>query len=83
MGNFSDNHQVWSLYGESCPEESIPIGRTKEQDILRAGSISKFGRKLNQIKMDSNTIEHEVCNHKNRTYIHTYISNVAISISFI
>ncbi|RHN41640.1 putative neprosin [Medicago truncatula] len=59
MGNFSDNHQVWSLYGESCPEESIPIGRTKEQDILRAGSISKFGRKLNQIKMDSNTIEHE------------------------
>jgi hypothetical protein len=36
---------LWSLSGESCPEGTIPIRRITEQDILRAGSISKFGKK--------------------------------------
>ncbi|KAK2354637.1 putative carboxyl-terminal peptidase [Trifolium repens] len=46
MDNLSDIFQLWNLTGESCPEGTIPIRRTKEQDLLRAGSISRFGRKI-------------------------------------
>jgi len=73
MGNFSDNLQLWSLYGESCSEETVPIRRTKEQDILRAGSISRFGKKLNQVGRDDTSNAHEVCNHKNLFLSHTHI----------
>nr|POF09292.1 hypothetical protein CFP56_28236 [Quercus suber] len=36
--------QPWHLNGR-CPEGTIPIRRTKEEDLLRAGSVSNFGRK--------------------------------------
>nr|GMD20863.1 Arabinan endo-1,5-alpha-L-arabinosidase A precursor [Ipomoea batatas] len=42
----SENFQLWSLSGESCPEGTVPIRRTSEQDVLRASSINKFGRKI-------------------------------------
>ncbi|XP_004509665.1 protein neprosin-like [Cicer arietinum] len=42
----SDNFQLWSLSGETCPEGTIPIRRTKEQEILKDTSTSKFGRKF-------------------------------------
>ncbi|XP_065617981.1 protein neprosin isoform X2 [Quercus suber] len=40
------NHtiQPWHLNGR-CPEGTIPIRRTKEEDLLRAGSVANFGRK--------------------------------------
>jgi hypothetical protein len=62
MNNSDDIFQLWSLSGESCPDGTIPIIRTKEQDILRAGSISRFGRKF----LDNDT--HEVRNHKNSIF---------------
>ncbi|XP_031125256.1 uncharacterized protein LOC116027682 [Ipomoea triloba] len=47
--NYSDQEfedfQVWKLSRESCPEGTIPIRRTSEQDMLRASSIRRFGRK--------------------------------------
>ena len=36
--------QPWHLNGR-CPEGTIPIRRTKEEDLLRAGSVANFGRK--------------------------------------
>ncbi|KAL1365527.1 hypothetical protein HN51_013550 [Arachis hypogaea] len=42
----SENFQVWSFSGESCPEGTIPIRRTTENDLLRASSVTTFGRKL-------------------------------------
>ena len=36
--------QPWHLNGR-CPEGTIPIRRTKEEDLLRAGSAANFGRK--------------------------------------
>ncbi|XP_031283691.1 uncharacterized protein LOC116142415 [Pistacia vera] len=36
--------QLWHLKGR-CPEGTIPIRRTKMDDILRAGSIENFGKK--------------------------------------
>ncbi|KAK4564471.1 hypothetical protein RGQ29_006508 [Quercus rubra] len=35
--------QLWHLNGR-CPEETIPIRRTKEEDLLRASSVSNYGR---------------------------------------
>ncbi|XP_003602581.3 uncharacterized protein [Medicago truncatula] len=57
IDNLSDIFQLWSLSGESCPEGTIPIRRTTEQDILRAGSLNRFERKFTDA---SNGHEHSV-----------------------
>ncbi|CAK9158616.1 unnamed protein product, partial [Ilex paraguariensis] len=38
--------QLWNLNGR-CPEGTIPIRRTKREDILRASSVESFGKKKN------------------------------------
>ncbi|XP_027122048.1 protein neprosin-like [Coffea arabica] len=37
--------QLWTDSGESCPDATVPIRRTTMKDVLRAGSLHKFGRK--------------------------------------
>ncbi|KAE9613361.1 putative neprosin [Lupinus albus] len=60
MEELSENFQLWSLSGESCPEGTIPIRRTTEQDMLRASSVSRFGRKIRRpVKRDTNSNGHE------------------------
>ncbi|XP_009619354.1 protein neprosin [Nicotiana tabacum] len=55
-----ENFQLWSLSGETCPEGTIPVRRTKEQDILRASSIRRFGRKIRRpIRRDTTNNGHE------------------------
>lgn len=39
--------QLWRLNG-NCPKGTIPIRRTKKEDILRASSINKYGKKTSQ-----------------------------------
>ncbi|CAA6659097.1 unnamed protein product [Spirodela intermedia] len=36
--------QLWHLNGR-CPENTIPIRRTKKEDLLRASSVKRYGRK--------------------------------------
>ncbi|GMI68580.1 hypothetical protein like AT1G55360 [Hibiscus trionum] len=36
--------QLWHLNGR-CPEGTIPVRRTKEDDLLRASSVKAFGKK--------------------------------------
>jgi len=36
--------QLWHQNGR-CPEGTIPVRRTSKNDILRASSIQKFGKK--------------------------------------
>ncbi|KAF1871915.1 hypothetical protein Lal_00012132 [Lupinus albus] len=61
LGVLSENFQLWSLYGESCPEGTIPIKRTIEEDILRASSVNRFGRKLTSgVRRDTSSNGHEV-----------------------
>ncbi|XP_038703497.1 uncharacterized protein LOC119999813 [Tripterygium wilfordii] len=56
----SENFQLWSLSGESCPEGTIPIRRTTEQDMLRASSVRRFGRKLRRhVRRDTSSNGHE------------------------
>lgn len=37
--------QVWTSSGEACPEGTIPMRRTTEADVLRASSVTRFGKK--------------------------------------
>ncbi|XP_076935043.1 protein neprosin-like [Bidens hawaiensis] len=55
----SENFQLWSLSGESCPKGTIPIRRTSKHDILRANSIRRFGRKIRPVRRDTSTYGHE------------------------
>lgn len=36
--------QLWHANGR-CPEGTIPVRRTKKDDILRASSVKRYGRK--------------------------------------
>ncbi|KAF8081959.1 hypothetical protein N665_0855s0014 [Sinapis alba] len=54
-----EDSQLWSLTGESCPEGTIPIRRTTEQDMLRASSVRRFGRKIRRVRRDSTSNGHE------------------------
>lgn len=58
--------QLWTINGK-CPINSIPIRRTRREDILRAKSIERFGRKdsktfrqPNPANSTSNDAIHEV-----------------------
>lgn len=60
-GAVSEDFQLWSFSGESCPEGTIPIRRTTEEDVLRASSIGRFGRKVRRhVRRDSSSNGHEV-----------------------
>lgn len=36
--------QLWHMEGK-CPEDTIPIRRTKKDDVLRASSVKRYGKK--------------------------------------
>lgn len=55
----SENFQLWSSNGEACPEGTIPIRRITENDFIRASTIEKFGKKIQQIRRDSSSAGHE------------------------
>ncbi|KAG1347030.1 Periplasmic nitrate reductase [Cocos nucifera] len=55
-----ESFQLWRISGESCPDGTIPVRRTKEEDVLRASSVKKFGRKLAaRLRRDSESSSHE------------------------
>ncbi|XP_061360388.1 protein neprosin-like [Gastrolobium bilobum] len=55
----TESFQLWSDAGEACPEGTVPIRRTREQDFLRASSIARFGRKPRGVRRDSSATGHE------------------------
>lgn len=36
--------QLWHMNGR-CPQDTIPVRRTKKDDILRASSVKRYGKK--------------------------------------
>ncbi|KAJ0989018.1 hypothetical protein J5N97_007374 [Dioscorea zingiberensis] len=59
-GAMDESFQNWRVSGESCPEGTIPIRRTTKEDILRASSIKRFGRKpASRVRRDSTGSGHE------------------------
>nr|AAC16466.1 hypothetical protein [Arabidopsis thaliana] len=58
--------QLWTINGK-CPKNSIPIRRTRKEDILRAKSIERFGKK------DPNNIhQHKPTNPTNNDGTHEF-----------
>ncbi|KAG7019804.1 hypothetical protein SDJN02_18767 [Cucurbita argyrosperma subsp. argyrosperma] len=56
----AESFQLWSASGDFCPEGTIPIRRTTEQDIYRASSFRRFGRKpIRHMRRDSSGNGHE------------------------
>ncbi|XP_058762796.1 protein neprosin-like [Vicia villosa] len=57
--NATYNFQLWTDSGETCPQGTVPIRRTTEQDFLRASSVRRFGRKPRGVRRDSAGNGHE------------------------
>ncbi|KAH9624563.1 hypothetical protein KSS87_000717, partial [Heliosperma pusillum] len=51
--------QKWTETGESCPEGTVPIRRTTEDDVSRANKIGRFGQKPRFVRRDSTGNGHE------------------------
>ncbi|KAI4975217.1 hypothetical protein ZWY2020_048824 [Hordeum vulgare] len=53
--------QAWHAAGEACPEGTVPLRRTTEQDLLRASSLRRYGRKppRRTTRRDSTSTGHE------------------------
>ncbi|KAH1122510.1 hypothetical protein J1N35_005670 [Gossypium stocksii] len=59
-GMAAEDFQMWMMSGESCPEGTIPIRRTTEEDMLRASSVASFGKKPTRlVRRDSTSDGHE------------------------
>lgn len=57
---YEESFQLWHITDETCPEGTIPIRRTNEEDVMRVSSIRRFGRKpRNFIRRDSTGSDHE------------------------
>ncbi|KAE8698962.1 polygalacturonase [Hibiscus syriacus] len=57
----AEDFQLWRRSGETCPEGTIPIRRTTEQDMLRASSVASFGKKSAKlVRRDTTNDGHEV-----------------------
>lgn len=70
-GVIGETFQAWAASGETCPDGTIPIRRTKEEDLLRASCIKKYGRKpaVRLMRRDITGINsHEVSNYKYGKY---------------
>jgi len=56
-----ESYQLWHQTGEVCPEGTIPVRRTTEEDMMRASTIKRFGRKPPRlVRRDSSSSDHEV-----------------------
>ncbi|KAM0020115.1 putative neprosin [Helianthus debilis subsp. tardiflorus] len=43
--------QVWHSYGK-CPKGTIPVRRTKKEDVLRAGYVNSYGKKKSFVDVE-------------------------------
>ncbi|KAE8732084.1 hypothetical protein F3Y22_tig00002237pilonHSYRG00209 [Hibiscus syriacus] len=60
MGTEEEHVQLWRMSGETCPEGTIPMRMTREEDMLRASSVRRFGTKPRRgIRRDSTSNGHE------------------------
>ncbi|KAL0558214.1 hypothetical protein IC582_006786 [Cucumis melo] len=56
----TESFQLWSMSGENCPEGTVPIRRTTEEDMLRATSFQMFGKKVRKwVRRETSSDGHE------------------------
>ncbi|GJY26787.1 formate dehydrogenase subunit alpha like protein [Tanacetum coccineum] len=67
-------NQLWHLNGK-CSEGTIPVRRTKKEDILRASSIKNYGKKKNSLSAvaQPNSIDLDLINQSGHQHAIAYV----------
>jgi len=53
--------QMWHQNGK-CPKDTIPIRRTKEEDVLRASSVRRYGKKRHRSTPNPMSVDPDMLN---------------------
>lgn len=64
-------NQLWHAGGK-CPEDTIPIRRTKEDDVLRASSVKRYGRKKHKSIPKPRSAEPDLVNQSGHQVRHCF-----------
>ncbi|GMH10268.1 hypothetical protein Nepgr_012109 [Nepenthes gracilis] len=64
--------QLWHLNGK-CPEGTIPIRRTKKNDILRASSVKRYGRKKHRSVPQPKSADPDIVNESGHQHAIAYV----------
>lgn len=64
--------QLWHMNGR-CPEGTIPIRRTKKDDVLRASSVKRFGRKRHRSIPKPRSAEPDLVNESGHQHAIAYV----------
>ena len=70
--------QLWHANGK-CPEDTVPIRRTKEDDVLRASSVKRYGKKNHKTFPKPKSAEPDLINqsgHQVRDFLFLFITLV-------
>lgn len=71
-GSGSTPTQMWHLNGR-CPEDTIPIRRTKREDVLRASSVQRFGRKKRRVIPEPRSAEPDLIHQSGHQHAIAYV----------
>ncbi|KAJ0876322.1 putative neprosin [Helianthus annuus] len=63
--------QLWNSYGK-CPKGTIPVRRTKKEDVLRASSVKRYGKKSSSTFAQLNSIDPDLINQNGHQHAIAY-----------
>ncbi|XP_047065639.1 uncharacterized protein LOC124673642 [Lolium rigidum] len=64
--------QMWHQNGQ-CQENTIPIRRTKKEDVLRASSIKRYGKKMHKSTPNPSSVEPDMLNESGHQHAIAYV----------
>ncbi|GFZ18256.1 carboxyl-terminal peptidase, putative [Actinidia rufa] len=64
--------QLWHMNGR-CPEDTIPIRRTKKDDVLRASSVKRYGKKKHRSIAKPRSAEPDLINQSGHQHAIAYV----------
>ncbi|RRT81135.1 hypothetical protein BHE74_00021175 [Ensete ventricosum] len=64
--------QLWHQKGR-CPENTIPIRRTKRDDVLRASSVKRYGRKKHRSIPNPLSVDPDLLNENGHQHAIAYV----------
>jgi hypothetical protein len=53
--------QMWHRNGK-CPENTVPIRRTKKEDVMRASSVRRYGKKRLRSAVNPMSVDPDMLN---------------------
>lgn len=68
--------QLWHNNGR-CPRNTIPVRRTKKEDLLRASSVKKYGRKLQRTTPNPLSLQPDLLDESGHQHAIAYVEGDA------